>query len=88
MFHKDRKGRGFMHVSACQKVLQVWGQTRTEVVHVHVWKIQERGSRTVCLKLKECTNVWEMEESCQNSQFLDTAMVQGSTIWIPVNTGN
>lgn len=43
----------------------------------------------MCLKLKECTNVWEMEGSLSKlSWFLDCAMGQGSTISIPVNTVN
>lgn len=70
-----------MHVSACQKVLQVCGQTLAEVVYGSVWKIQERGSRMTCFKLKECKNVWEMERSLSKlSQVLDTAMGQGSTM--------
>lgn len=44
-----------------QHVKRVRGQTQAEVVYAHVWKIQEKGSRIVCLKLKDCTNVWEME---------------------------
>ena len=40
-----------------------------------------RGSRIGCLKFKNSTNVWENERNIfRNSQFLESAMGQGSTI--------
>lgn len=71
MFQRGRRGESVYACFSMSKGLtSLRGKHRLTLYMFTSERFRRRGSSTVCLKLKECTNVWEMEGSLSKlSQF-------------------